>query len=121
MKLTGNFRVVGIEGTRFEGIIRVRMISEGNVEVSMEYPVKAVGVELRQDYTVNLSIDTEKDPNYRANWDVYMNGMVYYVGNGIVKISIGGLIIDVINYNGDAKVGERVYVGLKITPSHPEK
>lgn len=43
-----------------------------------------------------------------------MNGVVYYVGESVVKISIGGLIMDVNNFKNDVKVGERVYIGLKV-------
>lgn len=44
-----------------------------------------------------------------------MNGIVYYVSENIIKISIGGgLIMDVNNFKNDVKVGEKVYIGLKV-------
>ncbi|WP_054854642.1 hypothetical protein [Vulcanisaeta sp. JCM 16161] len=114
MQLSGDFRVMDVKGTDYRGVVRLEMSSGSGISLALEYPRDAVGVDIRQGDNVRVSISNEKDPNYASNWDVYMNGVVYYVGESVVKISIGGLIMDVNNFKNDVKVGERVYIGLKV-------
>lgn len=114
MRLSGDFRVVDVKGTDYRGIVRLEMSGESGISLALEYPRDAVGVDIKQGDNVRVSISNEKDPNYASNWDVYMNGVVYYVGESNVKISIGGLIMDIHNFKNDVKVGEKVYIGLKV-------
>ncbi|GAB6944688.1 hypothetical protein [Vulcanisaeta sp. JCM 14467] len=114
MRLSGDFRVVDVKGTDYRGIVRLEMSGESGISLALEYPRDAVGVDIKQGDNVRVSISNEKDPNYASNWDVYMNGVVYYVGESNVKISIGGLIMDVNNFKNDVRVGEKVYIGLKV-------
>ncbi|ADN51234.1 hypothetical protein [Vulcanisaeta distributa] len=114
MQLSGDFRVMNVKGTDYKGIVRLEMSSESGVSLALEYPRDVIGVDIKQGDNVKVSISNEKDPNYASNWDVYMNGVVYYVGGNIIKISIGGLIMDVNNFKNDVKVGEKVYIGLKV-------
>lgn len=114
MQLSGDFKVMDVKGTDYRGIVRLEMSSESGVSLALEYPRNAVGVDIKQGDNVRVSISNEKDPNYSSNWDVYMNGVVYYVGGNNVKISIGGLLMDVNNFKNDVKVGEKVYIGLKV-------
>ncbi len=113
MQLSGDFRVVGVKSTSYRGIVRLEMSSESGVSLALEYPRDVIGVDIKQGDNVKVSISNEKDPNYSSNWDVYMNGIVYHVSESSVKVSIGGLIMDINNFRGEVKVGEKVYIGLK--------
>ena len=112
MKLDIVLTVQEIEKTPYEKIIALRMVGN-NIKVRLEYPYKVIGVNFNVGDKVRLSIDNVKDENYKLNWDVYMWGIVYYVSQNIVRISIGGLILDVEGYTGPVNVGEKVYIGLK--------
>ena len=114
MRLSGDFRVVSVKPTDYKGIVRIEMGGESGISLALEYPRDAVGVDIKQGDSVRVSISNEKDPNYASNWDVYMNGVVYYVGGGNVKVSIGGLIMDINNFKDEVRVGEKVYIGLKV-------
>ncbi|MCG2863007.1 MAG: hypothetical protein RXP99_04320 [Vulcanisaeta sp.] len=114
MELSGDFRIVDVKGTGFRGIVRLEMEDATGVSLALEYPRDVLGIDIKQGDNVRVSISNSKDPNYSSNWDVYMNGVVYYVSEGLVKVSIGGLILDIRNYKGEAKVGEKVYIGLKL-------
>ena len=114
MKLEGTFEVVDVRPTQYRGIMLVELRGESELDVVMEYPSGVVNVPLDKGSMVRLGIDNVKDERFRENWDVYMWGLVYYVGGNRVKISVGGLIIDVRNYRGAAMPGEKVYVGLKV-------
>jgi hypothetical protein len=114
MELSGDFKVVNVKETGYKGIVRLEMESGSGLSLALEYPRDAVGVDIRQGDGVKVSISSNKDPNYASNWDVYMSGVVYHVSEGLVKISIGGLILDVNNFRNEVKVGEKVYVGLKL-------
>ncbi|BDR91172.1 hypothetical protein [Vulcanisaeta souniana] len=114
MQLSGDFRVINVKETGYRGVVRLDMEGDSGVSLGLEYPRDAVGVDIKQGSNVKVSISNDKDPNYASNWDVYMNGVVYYVGGNSVKISIGGLIMDINNFKNDARVGEKVYVGLKV-------
>ncbi len=82
-------------------------------EVYLEYPEGVVRVPIDKDMKVRLSIDNNKDENYRQNWDVYMWGKVYYVAEKLVRISLGGLILEIRGYTEPVNIGEKVYVGIK--------
>lgn len=114
MRLAGDFRVINVRETGYRGVVRLEMEGPSGVALSLEYPRDAVGVDIRQGDNVRVSISSDRDPNYKSNWDVYMSGIVYYVGEGLVKVSIGGLILDVNNFKNEVRVGEKVYVGLKL-------
>ncbi|MGC8543414.1 MAG: hypothetical protein ACP5NQ_05695 [Vulcanisaeta sp.] len=114
MQLNGDFRVTGVKDTDYKGIVRLEMEGSSGITIALEYPRDIIGVDIKQGDNVRVSINNDKDPNYASNWDVYMNGIVYYVSEGLVKVSIGGLIMDINNFKNDVKIGEKVYVGLKL-------
>ncbi|MGC8606105.1 MAG: hypothetical protein ACP5GZ_00850 [Vulcanisaeta sp.] len=114
MQLSGDFKVVNVKETDYKGVVRLEMEGSSGISLALEYPKNAVGVDIKQGDNVRINISNEKDPNYTLNWDVYMNGIVYYVGENIVKISIGGLIMDINNFKNNVKVGEKVYIGLRV-------
>ena len=98
----------------YDGIKALIMKNNKGHQVYLEYPEKAVGVEIYKGLRVRLCLDNVKDPDYRKNWDVYMWGKVYYVSQDMVKISLGGLILEIRGFSGPVSLGEKVYVGLKI-------
>ncbi len=114
MNLEGIFRVTDVRPTPYRGIVRLEMEGEEGIRIGLEYPEEVLGVKIEKGSSVKISIKNEKDPNYKENWDVYMNGIVYHIRENIVKVSIGGLILDVYSYKGDVRLGEKVYIGLKI-------
>ncbi len=89
------------------------MRDEKGHEVYFEYPEGVVKVEINKDMKVRLCIDNVKDENYKQNWDVYMWGKVYYVAEKLVRISLGGLILEIKGYSEPVNIGEKVYVGIK--------
>ncbi len=114
MQLSDDFRVVNVRETGYKGVVRLDMKSGSGVSLGLEYPRDAIGVDIKQGSNVRVSISNDKDPNYASNWDVYMNGIIYYVDGDSVKVSIGGLIMDINNFKNNVRVGEKVYVGLKV-------
>jgi len=98
----------------YDGIKALLMRSSRGHQVYLEYPEKVLGVKIDRGFKVRLSLDNNKDENYRQNWDVYMWGKVYYVSQDMVRISIGGLILELRGYDGPVSLGEKVYVGLKV-------
>ncbi|MFB6471006.1 MAG: hypothetical protein TU36_007240 [Vulcanisaeta sp. AZ3] len=114
MHLSADFRVINVEETSYQGVVRLKMESQSGFFLVLEYPKDAVGVNIKQGNNIRISISNDRDPNYVTNWDVYMSGVVYYVSEGLVKISIGGLILDINNFKDEARIGEKVYIGLKL-------
>ncbi len=104
----------------YDGIKALTMRSQSGLQVYLEYPEKAVGVRIDRGYRIRLSLDNVRDENYRTNWDVYMWGKVYYISQDTVRISIGGLILELKGYKDPVSLGEKVYIGLKIV-ERPEK
>lgn len=83
---------------------------EGDVEALLEIPLSRIGVKLDRGDVVKLVLSKEKDAEYKK-YRVYMWGIVYYVGEGVTRISIGGLQLDIMR-ELPLKEGEKVYIGL---------
>jgi len=114
VRIEGRFRVINTRQTSYRGIIGVELRGEGGVELYLEYPEGVTKVPLARDSVIEISINNEKDPEFRSRWSIYMRGIVYHVGDGIIKVSIGGLIMDIRGYGGEARVGDWVYVGIRL-------
>jgi hypothetical protein len=83
---------------------------KGDAEVVLELPLGRLGIALSKGDAVKLVIHKEKDQNFNK-YKVYAWGLVYYVGEGMTRISIGGLQLD-IKKELPLKIGEKVYIGL---------
>jgi len=83
---------------------------KGDVDVVLELPLDRLGISISKGNKTKLIIHKEKDKDIHK-YKVYAWGVVYYVGEGITRISIGGLQLDVMK-ELPLKVGEKVYVGL---------
>ena len=82
----------------------------GDAEVILELPLDRLGIVLSKGDAVKLVIHKEKDQDF-SKYKVYAWGLVYYVGEGMTRISIGGLQLD-IKKELPLKIGEKVYIGL---------
>jgi hypothetical protein len=91
----------------FPNTIRLK----GDVEATLELPLDKIGVRLAAGDRVKLVIQKEKDRDL-SQYKVYMWGLVYHVGGGMTRISIGGLQLDIMA-ELPLKVGEKVYIGIK--------
>ncbi|MEM3996860.1 MAG: hypothetical protein QXP31_07365, partial [Pyrobaculum sp.] len=76
----------------------------------LEIPLSRIGVKLDKGDAVRLVLSREKDADFKK-YRVYMWGTVYYIGDGVTRISIGGLQLDIMR-ELPLKVGEKVYIGL---------
>ena len=92
-----------------DGLPNVIKLRDG-VEVTVELPLEKIGVRLRVGDQVKLVIHKEKDSDL-TKYKIYAWGVVYFVGKGMTRISIGGLQLD-IGTELPLKVGEKVYIGI---------
>ncbi|MEM1597711.1 MAG: hypothetical protein QW598_07565 [Pyrobaculum sp.] len=100
-----NLRVVDVTGEE-PNVVKF----EGDVEAVLEIPLSRIGVKLDKGDAVRLVLSREKDADFKK-YRVYMWGTVYYIGDGVTRISIGGLQLDIMR-ELPLKVGEKVYIGL---------
>ncbi|MFN3803668.1 MAG: hypothetical protein ACK4SY_01270 [Pyrobaculum sp.] len=82
----------------------------GDVEIVLELPLDRLGLLLKEGERVKLVLSQEREENYK-NYKAYMWGIVYHVGDGVTRISIGGLQLD-IKKELPFRTGEKVYIGL---------
>jgi len=83
---------------------------KGDVEVVLEMPLDKLGIKLSKGDNVKLVIHKEKDQDFKK-YKIYAWGLVYYIGEGTTRISIGGLQLD-IKKELPLKIGEKVYIGV---------
>jgi hypothetical protein len=83
---------------------------KGDIDVVLELPLDRLGISISKGNKIKLVIHKEKDQDLHK-YKIYAWGIVYYVGEGITRISIGGLQLD-IKKELPLKIGEKVYVGL---------
>ncbi|ABL88130.1 conserved hypothetical protein [Pyrobaculum islandicum DSM 4184] len=83
---------------------------KGDVDITIELPLNILGIKLSKGENVKLVLQQEKDKELHK-YKVYAWGIVYYVGNNITRISIGGLQLDIMK-ELPLKVGEKVYIGI---------
>ncbi|MFN7105015.1 MAG: hypothetical protein ACK4M3_00255, partial [Pyrobaculum sp.] len=76
----------------------------------LELPLDRLGLLLKKGEGIRLVLSQEKTENYK-DYKVYMWGVVYHVGDGVTRISIGGLQLD-IKKELPFRMGEKVYIGL---------
>lgn len=108
-RFEGRFRVDSLE-TEPNDVVKVNLTGNG-LRAFVELPGRIALFKAGDE--VLLSLSSEKDENYRSNWDVYMWGVVYYSGEGGFRVSIGGFILSLEGVSEKPTVGEKVYVGLK--------
>jgi len=82
----------------------------GDVEATIELPLEKLGVTLKKGDKIRLVLSKEKNGDL-SKYRVYMWGIVYHVTEGLTRISIGGLQLD-IKKKLPLAVGEKVYVGI---------
>ncbi len=115
MKFRGVFKVLKVESLPdYSGLKAIYMVDDSGREIYLEYPEELTKVRISENSSVEISLDNVKDENYKTNWDVYMWGVVYYSAENVIRISIGGLIMELKKFDIKPEVGEKVYVGLKI-------
>lgn len=83
---------------------------KGDVEATIELPLEKLGVVFSIGDRLKLVLQKEKDQDLNK-YKVYAWGIVYYVGNGMTRISIGGLQLDIMK-ELPLKAGEKIYVGI---------
>lgn len=83
---------------------------KGDVEATIELPLEKLGVVFSVGDHLKLVLQKEKDQDLNK-YKVYAWGIVYYVGNGMTRISIGGLQLDIMK-ELPLKAGEKIYVGI---------
>ncbi|AAL63961.1 hypothetical protein [Pyrobaculum aerophilum] len=83
---------------------------KGDVEATIELPLEKLGVVFSVGDRLKLVLQKEKDQDLNK-YKVYAWGIVYYVGNGMTRISIGGLQLDIMK-ELPLKAGEKIYVGI---------
>ncbi|ABW00880.1 hypothetical protein [Caldivirga maquilingensis] len=107
----GTYKVTGIEYEP-NNVVKLRLEGEGSL-ITVELP--AIINKFKQGDSVLISLSSSKDENYKGNWDVYMWGMVYYLGENFMRISIGGFILHLEgNVSSRPNLGDKIYVGLKL-------
>lgn len=112
-KAESTYVVKGVEKVS-SNVVRVMLEGEGT-SLTMELPTSLAAFNSGDRVLVNLS--SEKDPDYKSRWDIYMWGIVYYAGADAVRISVGGFIVVVSGLANKPNVGDKVYVGVKkMTP-----
>ncbi len=115
MKYRGVFKVLKVEDMPdYSGLKAIYLTDNAGREVYLEFPEKLTNVKIPANVNIELSLDNVKDEDYKSNWDVYMWGIVYYSDESRIRISIGGLIMELKNFNVKAEIGEKVYVGIKL-------
>jgi hypothetical protein len=83
---------------------------KGDVDAILELPLELLGIKFSKGDDVKLVIHKEKDLDMKK-YKVYAWGIVYHVGEGMTRISIGGLQLDIMK-ELPLKVGEKIYIGL---------
>ncbi|MGB9703960.1 MAG: hypothetical protein ACPL3C_00805 [Pyrobaculum sp.] len=101
-----SLRVVEVDDN-FPNTIKLK----GDVEATLELPLDRIGVRLAAGDQLKLVIQKERDGDL-SQYKIYMWGLVYHVGGGVTRISIGGLQLDILT-ELPLKVGEKVYIGIK--------
>ena len=97
----------------YTGIQIIEMSNEKGIKIYLEYPAKILPIRYNVGDKIRLNIDNVKDSDYKKNWDVYMWGIVYYVTEDLIRISIHGLILEIKGFKTSVNIGEKVYIGLK--------
>ncbi|ACB40257.1 hypothetical protein [Pyrobaculum neutrophilum] len=82
----------------------------GEVNATIEIPLERLGVSLQKGDKVKLVIQREKDQDMKK-YKIYAWGIVYYIGDGITRISIGGLQLDIMK-ELPLQIGDKVYIGI---------
>lgn len=82
----------------------------GDVDVTIELPLNRLGVSFSKGDEIKLVIQREKDVDY-SKYKVYAWGVVYHIEQGLTRISIGGLQLD-IKKELPLQIGDKVYIGI---------
>ncbi|OYT27248.1 MAG: hypothetical protein B6V02_00295 [Thermoprotei archaeon ex4572_64] len=113
MNLVEEFEVKNVKKLPYRGIDGLELESSSGTCMYLEYPSSIIKIPITVGNKVKISLSKVKDENYKVNWDIYMWGLVYYVSERFVRISIGGLILELKNVDTSLEVGDRVYIGIK--------
>ncbi len=113
MNLVEEFEVKNVKKLPYRGIDGLELESLSGIHMYLEYPSSVIKIPITVGNKVKISLSKVKDENYKANWDIYMWGLVYYISEKYIRISIGGLILELKNIDTSLEIGDKVYIGIK--------